>query len=136
MHPSRNVYAIERIITALSYFTAGIAGFVWLLIAAILKKQVTTFIWYHTFQSIFLSFLYFIFTIVLQLLMSIPIINIIPIHFYDFINCPIPILYGLSLLQTFTTSVMLYAIVTSLCGQYTYIPWVSGIIKQNLGIGR
>ena len=33
MQPSKQIYPIERLISALSYLTAGGAGFVWLLIA-------------------------------------------------------------------------------------------------------
>ena len=37
LRPSKQIYPIERIISAASYLTAGGAGFIWLLIAAIMK---------------------------------------------------------------------------------------------------
>lgn len=44
---------------------------------------------------------------------------------------PIPILFGLSIIQAITTLILLYLAISSFMGIYTYIPWVSDIIKQN-----
>ena len=82
LRPSKQIYPIERIISAASYLTAGGAGFIWLLIAAIMKKHVTPFLLYHIMQSIFLSILYFIIAtlaeLVYAILYRIPLINAIP----------------------------------------------------------
>lgn len=90
LRPSKQIYPIERIISAASYLTAGGAGFIWLLIAAIMKKHVTPFLLYHIMQSIFLSILYFIIAtlaeLVYAILYRIPLINAIPY----FANMPLP----------------------------------------------
>ncbi len=133
MHPSRQVYPIERIISAASYLTAGGAGFVWLIIAALLKKHVTQFLLYHIMQSIFLSIAYFLLTVFAELiyviLYRIPLINAIPY----FINMPLPFLFGLSVIQTLTTAIILYLAITAGMGLYSYFPWVSDIINTNVG---
>ena len=133
MNPSRQVYPIERIISAASYLTAGGAGFVWLIIAALLKKHVTPFLLYHIMQSIFLSIAYFLLTVFAELiyviLYRIPLINAIPY----FINMPLPFLFGLSVIQTLTTAIILYLAITAGMGLYSYFPWVSDIINKNVG---
>ena len=133
LQPSRQIYPIERIISAASYLTAGGAGFVWLIIAAILKKHVTPFLLYHILQSIFLSILYFLIATFAELiyiiLYRIPVINAIPY----LINMPLPVAHGLSLVQVITTAIILYLAITAGMGLYSYIPWVSDIINTNTG---
>ena len=128
---SNEPYLIERIISAATYFTAGGVGFVWLIIAAFLRKKVTPFLMYHIMQSIFLSILFFLLVtfgnLLYVIICRIPIINIIPY----LLNYPIAICFNMSIAQIFTSSVILYSIVTSFCGKYTYIPWVSDIIKSS-----
>ena len=133
MQPSRQIYPIEKIISAASYLTAGGAGFIWLIIAAILKKHVTPFLLYHILQSIFLSILYFLLAsfaeLIYVILYRIPLINAIPY----ILNMPLPFLFNLSIIQGFTTAVILYLAITSFMGIYSYIPWVSDIININTG---
>lgn len=131
--PSKEIYPIERIISAATYLTAGGVGFVWLIIAAIMKKHVTPFLMYHIMQSIFLAIAYFLLTTLCELtyviLYRIPLINAIPY----FINMPLPFLFGLSIVQGITTCIILYLAITAFMGQYSYFPWVSDIINQNTG---
>ena len=133
MRPSREIQPVERLISAASYLTAGGAGFLWLIIAAILKKHVTQFLLYHILQSIFLSIAYFLLAtfaeLIYVILYRIPIINAIPY----FLNMPIPLFYGLSVIQTITTAIILYLAITAGMGLYSYIPWVSDIINTNTG---
>ena len=124
-------YPIEKIISAATYLTAGGAGFIWLVIAALIKKTVRPFLMYHIMQSIFLSILFFLISVlgkmVYIILYRIPVINAIPY----LINMPIPFLFGLSVIQALTTAVILYLAITAFMGMYSYIPWVSDIIKGN-----
>ena len=133
MQPSNNVYPIERILSAASYLTAGGVGFVWLIIAALLRKHVTPFLMYHILQSIFLSICFFLISILGQMLYvvlyRIPLINAIPY----FLNMPISLAFGLSIIQIVTTTIILYLAITSAMGYYSYIPWVSDVIKGNTG---
>ena len=88
-------------------------------------------------QSIFLSIAYFIFIelykLVFIIFAKIPIINACMFFFDNILNGPQPLIFGLSLLQALTTTLMLYLAITSLAGIYTYIPWVSDIINTNTG---
>lgn len=130
-----NPYPIEKIISAATYLTVGGAGFVWLIIAAIMKKTVRPFLMYHIFQSIFLSILFFLISMfanmLLIVLLKIPFINLLVGKLVYYAIVPIPLLINLSFIQTITTSVILYLAVTAFMGYYSYIPWVSDIIKGN-----
>lgn len=130
---SRKPYPIERILSAATYLTAGGVGFVWLIIAAFTKKHVTQFLMYHILQSIFVSILFFLISIlgelIFMILYRIPLINAIPY----LINLPLPFLFDLSIIQTLTTTVILYLAITAGMGYYSYLPWVSDIIRQNTG---
>lgn len=134
MQISRKPYPIERILSAGTYFTAGGVGFVWLIIAAFLRKQVTPFLMYHILQSFFLSMGFFLFLVLLKFLYNvlsmIPVINILSTKIFLLFN--MSIIYNLSLLQIFTSSVILYLGITAGLGFYSYLPWVSDIIKSNL----
>lgn len=134
MQTSKKIYPIERILSVGTYLTAGGIGFVWLIIAAFLKKRVTPFLMYHIMQSIFISILFFLLSIlgnlIYVILYKIPLINAIPY----FINMPLPFLFGLSLIQCFTTTIILYCAIMAGAGYYSYLPWVSDIIKGNTGL--
>lgn len=134
MRISKKPYPIERIISATTYLTAGGVGFVWLIIAAFLRKQVTSFLMYHILQSIFLSFAFFLLFILCNFLLiiiyKIPLINLIPV----ILNTPLAFALNLSIIQLFTTTVILYLAITSGMGYYSYLPWVSDIIKGNTGL--
>ena len=122
-------YAIERLLSAASYLTAGFVGFIWLIIAALLKKQVRPFLMYHIMQSIFISIAFFLVSqlagLVYVILYKIPVINAIPY----LLN--MPMVAGLSVIQLFTTTIILYLTITSGMGLYSYLPWISDIIKGN-----
>ena len=137
MQPSREIYPIERIISALSYLTAGGVGFVWLIIAAIAKKRVTPFLLYHIMQSIFISIAYYIvielYKLLFIVLAKIPIVSTVTFIFDNLVNGSLSIFMGRSLLQVLRTGVVLYLTVTSFMGQYSYIPYISNIIDQNTG---
>ena len=99
MQISKEPYPIEKILSSATYLTAGGVGFVWLIIAAFLKKRVTTFLMYHIMQSIFISILFFLVSVIGNLvfiiLYKIPLINAIPY----LINMPLPFLLNLSLIR-------------------------------------
>ena len=133
MQISNKPYPIERILSAATYLTAGGAGFIWLIIAALARKHVTKFLMYHIMQSIFISIAFFLISIIGELvfviLYKIPLINAIPY----LINMPLPFIFNLSIVQAFTTTIILYLAITSGMGYYSYLPWVSDIIKGNTG---
>lgn len=125
---------IEKIIAALSYLTMGFVGFIWLLIGFFTKSNLRQFLKYHIFQSIFISFAYLIISLILGMVMNIlsiiPLVNQLVLQFTFYLNAPL--LFGFSIIQILVNIVILYLAVTSLQGRYSYIPWVSDIIKMNV----
>lgn len=130
-----NPYPIEKVLSALTYLTAGGVGFVWLIIAAISRKTVRPFLMYHIMQSIFLSILYYLLKVFLGLIMiillKIPVISFLAGAATYYMITPLSFIFNLSLIQLLTTSIILYLAVTSFLGYESYLPWVSNIIKGN-----
>ena len=128
-------YMIERIVAALTYITVGFAGFVWIIIGAILRKPLTKFLQFHIFQSIFLSILYFLVATLIRfldgLVVHIPFINTLWRNVIAIFNVPAFGVY--SVIQVLVYGVILYLTVTSFMGLYSRVPWVSDIIDQNVG---
>lgn len=131
------VNPIERIIAVASYLTAGIAGILWLVLAAFMKKRVKTFLLYHIMQATFISIAYVLFIELYKclfiVLVKIPIINSLFLFLNGIIFNPLPLFWGMSLMQVCTTTLIVYLAVTSFMGQFSYIPWVSDIIKRGTG---
>ncbi|MGN0018996.1 MAG: hypothetical protein ACI37S_08150 [Candidatus Gastranaerophilaceae bacterium] len=129
-----NPYLIEKLVSALSYLTAGLIGFVWLLLGIFTKSNLRPFLKYHIFQSIFLSIAYFLAIQLLGMLASI--INFIPLvrNIFSMLIFPliIPVVFGFSIIQILIYTVILYLVLTSLMGRYSYLPWISDIIKMNV----
>lgn len=136
MHNSRyeKPYMIERIVSALSYITSGFIGFIWLLLGIFTKSNVRPFLKYHIFQSIFLAIAYFLACQLLGMLASV--INYIPIvrNILSMVLFPLmmPLILGFSILQILIYTFIFYLVVTSFMGRYSYIPWISDIIKMNV----
>ncbi len=125
---------MERIIAALSYITMGFAGFIWLLIGIFTKNNIRPFLKYHIFQSIFISIAFFLLGAFLGFLMNIlsliPFVNQLVLQITFFLNAPL--LLGFSLLQIAVDIILIYLAFTSFQGQYSYLPWISEIIKANV----
>lgn len=125
---------IEKIIAALSYFTFGFVGFVWLIIGIFTKNNLRPFLKYHIFQSIFISIAYFLLGALLGLVMNIlsviPFVNQLVLQFTFYLNAPL--FLGFSLIQVLVYSVIFYLMITCLQGQLSYLPWISEIIKANV----
>ena len=127
-------FFIERLIAALSYLTMGFVGFIWLLIALFTKNNLRSFIKYHIFQSIFIALAYFLLCqfigLILNILSIIPIINQLVMQITLYLN--MPLIFSFSLIQVAVYGVILFLTITSFQGKFSYIPWVSDIIKANV----
>lgn len=125
---------IERIIAALSYITFGTVGFLWLLLGIFTKNNLRPYLKYHIFQSLFISIAYFLAGAILGMLMNIlsiiPIVNQLILQITFYINAPLFV--GFSMLQLLVYTMIFYLVVTCLQGQYSYLPWISEIIKINV----
>ncbi len=131
---SENPYMIERIVAALTYPTMGMIGFIWLILGLITKARPRAFTLYHIYQSIFLSIAYVVLSlligIVVNILSYVPLINKLVAQIVFWTNAPI--FFGYSIIQTIIYAIILYLAVFAFMGRYSYFPWVSEIIKENL----
>ncbi len=127
-------YMIERIIAALTYLTMGMVGFIWLIIGLFTKARLKPFLQYHIFQSIFISLAFAVLSILISwlsnILSFIPIINRIVAQITFLLN--MPLIFDYSLLQAVIYMLLIYLAVTAFIGKFSYIPWVSDIIDQNI----
>lgn len=130
----RQISLTERIIAAATYLTMGFAGFIWLIIVLIRHSQLTRFLQYHIFQSIFISLAYvllcYILGFILNILSFIPFINVLAAQIALFFNAPA--IFGFSIIQTAIYILLFYLAGGSMAGKFTRIPWVSDIIAQNV----
>lgn len=127
-------YLIERIVAALSYLTMGMVGFIWLIIGLFTNARLKPFLQYHIFQSIFISLGFAVLSILVgwvsNLLSVIPFINKVVAQINFLLN--MPLIFDYSLLQTAIYAFLAYLAITSFMGRFSYIPWVSDIIDQNI----
>ena len=125
---------IERIISALTYPTAGMAGILWQIFCVMSKRPMSKFVIFNIYQSVFLAiFLFLIFTVsgmAYDLMIKIPLINLLANYIAMLLN--FPIIFGFSLLQLILYLMYIYLIGFSLIGKYAYIPWVSNIILYQI----
>lgn len=127
-------YLIERIIASLSYLTMGMVGFIWLIIGLFTKASLKPFLKYHIFQSIFISLGFAVLSIfvgwVANILSFIPFINKLVAQINFLLN--MPLIFDYSILQAVIYAFLIYLAVTSFAGKFSYIPWISDIIDQNI----
>lgn len=127
-------YFMEKLVSALSYLSMGFVGFIYIIIMVLTKRNIKPFLKYHIFQSIFISIGYYllcVFTgLICNILLFIPFINKITTMIIYYLT--IDIVFGFSFIGMCCYAVLFYLIITSLQGKYSYIPWVSDIIKMNV----
>ena len=125
---------IERIVAPLSYLTMGMAGFIWLIVSLFTGAGLKPFLQYHIFQSIFISLGFTVLSLfigfVSNILSFIPLINKLVAQIAFLLN--MPLLFGYSLIQIVIYSVLIYLAGTSFMGKFSYVPWISDIIGQNI----
>lgn len=133
-YQQNNPMMMEKLIAAFTYLTFGFVGFIWLLIGIFTKNNIRPFLKYHIFQSIFISIAYFLIGTFLGLIMNIlsiiPVINQLVLQFTFYLNAPI--IFGFSLIQIVVYAIIFYLTATSFQGKYSYLPWISEIIKANV----
>ncbi len=132
------IYPIERIIAVLSYYTFGLTGLLYLIIAAIKKQGLRPFLRYHVLMSIFISILIYVVSMVLIFLIDI-------LGFFPFIRAIVfsislifqSVLFSIgelhfSIVTLIVSGLLTYLAIGALFGKYTYLPWISNIINYNL----
>lgn len=125
----------ERLISAASYLTSGIFGFLWMIIAHVTNSRIKNFVKFHIFQSIFLAILYYLFNLILNILVGvvikIPFIGslVYSLYFYIF---DFRFIFGFSLVDFTILLVVVYLVINSLLARTGNIPWVSNVVKGML----
>ena len=123
----------EKMVASASYIFP-LVGFVFVIITALLKKDMKAFLKYHIFQSIFIAFTLWIVVSGLGFLMKfvsyIPgVKNVVGIITF-FLNTPL--FYGFSIITFLYFLFVIYLIIGVLRGSDSYVPWISDVIKTNL----
>ncbi len=137
-HNSNSVLPIEKIISALSYISMGIVGFIWIIIAYALKKRLKYFLMYNIVQSMIIAIFLAIFKLVIDIVLSI--ISLIP--FIDFLAAllniiisfkilSIPFLHmSFTLIELFIYSLLIYIICGIINGRIFYIPFLTPVMQK------
>lgn len=124
----------DKLISVASYFTMGLAGFIYLIVLTLQKATMKSFLKYHIMQSIFVSILLYVITLVIQIIVGVaqhvPVVN-------DIIRVTLtllmgPIVFGFSVVNVLVVCLIIYLSVGAIMSKYSYIPWVSDNIKQML----
>lgn len=122
----------ERLVSAITYFTMGCGGVLYCIYAYFRKINLTYFVRYNIFQSIFLSLLYFCIALAIGLIMTflsyIPGIKYIAAQLSFLFNEEI--LGDYSFVQIIVFGIILYASILSFFGRIPRIYWVSRIIDR------
>jgi len=130
----RQVSLVEKIIAVLTYLSMGFVGFICLIIFLIRRANLSKFMQYHIFQSIFISLAYvlicYILGFILNILSLIPFINVLAAQIALLFNSPV--LFGFSIIQTAIYLLLFYLAGGAVMGKFTRIPWVSDIISYNV----
>lgn len=127
-----NVGLSERIVSAISYITAGWGGIICWIIFYFAHIKMTKFMRFNIFQSIFISFAYFviysIMCLLFILLSHIPFIQIIS----GWIQLLLfkPFIFDYSLLQVCVVAFVAYCVLCSFFGRYPRIYKVSEWINS------
>lgn len=126
---------VERLIAIANYITCGIVGFVWLILVALRRVKLSPFLQFHIFQTFFIVMLYWLLSVfislITQILSFIPFINILVLKLLFYFNAPF--IFGTySIVSGSVLLIMIYLCLTTLQGQYSYLPIISDIIAQNI----
>ncbi len=132
MNPS----LLDRIISVLSYLTFGIFSIIWIVFANVTKKSISRFLNFNLYQAIFISIILavisLIYSIAINLLSIIPVINKIAHSFEIFFN-QTPLYFGFTMSGFILSLFLFYLSILSLLGRKPYVPMASDIIVQSFG---
>ena len=126
MRKSVSVGWFDRIVSAITYLTAGWGGMVMLVIMYFRKKSPSHFLRFNVFQSILFFVLAASINIILQILSYIPFINYLAAQIAFLFSKPFIGPY--SLIQAIMSGLIIYMCVFSFFGKYPRVFGISKII--------
>lgn len=131
---SNTISTVEKLLSAISYVTMGWGGMIAVLLLYFCKKQMSRFLRYNIFQSIFVSLLFFCIAMLIgflaNILSYIPGINYLVAQISFILNRPF--LFGYSFLQAVALGIVFYMAVLSLMGRLPRLYWVSKLIDRQI----
>lgn len=125
----------EKIIASLSYLTTGIIGLLWIIISVATSNKIKPFLRFHIYQSILLSILYYVFTLILNLFVAIaikiPIIGslVYSVYFYLF---NLKLIFGYSIVDFLILLILGYLLLCCIAGKTGNIPFITKSAKSML----
>lgn len=125
----------DKLVSITTYYTFGLTGIIWLIASILIfKKPVVSFCQYHIYQSIFISILLAVLSmllnIIFQLTAKIPYIGDLIGHTALWLF-GVPVFYTFSLFNFIVFIIISYLALGALFGKRTYFPFVSDIIRAN-----
>lgn len=125
----------EKIISILSYFTMGIAGLIWILIAYFFNKRLKFFLMYNIIQSIimsiFLAVLNLIIQIVLQILAIVPGLYKFALSINLYMQQRIEFFaLSFNIIETVVFFILMYMSIGIVMGKIFYFPILTPITKR------
>ena len=125
----------DKFVAITSYYTFGLTGLIWIIASyVVFKKPLTPFCSYHIYQSIFISVLLAVFSmlldIIFQLTVKIPFIGDF-IGLFNLYVFRMPIFHTFSLFNLIIFSIITYLSLGALLGKLSYFPFISDVIKSN-----
>ncbi len=125
----------DKLVAITSYYTFGLTGLIWIIASyVVFKKPLTPFCSYHIYQSIFISVLLAVFSmlldIIFQLTVKIPFIGDF-IGLFNLYVFKLPIFHTFSLFNLIIFSIITYLSLGALLGKLSYFPFISDVIKSN-----
>ena len=136
MQPKYKVSPLEKFISITSYFTMGIFGLFWLILAHCLKKNLRYFLQYNIVQSLLISIILAIFNLVIDIIFSllalIPIFDGIVAILNLFISVKvISILYfSFSVFELLIFILLSYISLGIIINKISYIPGLTGLVQR------
>lgn len=132
MSNNRSIQIMDRVVSCLTYLTAGWFGLIYFVILYFQKKSPSLFLRYNIFQSIFISLLLFVLSMSLgllsNLLLAIPFINVVVSWVILLFNRPV--FFEYSIIQFCITVLIFYLAGFSLLGKYPKVYGISKIIEN------
>lgn len=128
-----SVSIFDRTISAVSYLTGGVVGVVCFVALYLCKKRTTHFLRFNVIQAIFLTLLYAVLSMGLNLIMGIlihiPLIKILAAY-VDFIFNR-PFIADYSIIQFAILLIVVYLVVFSILGKYPRLYKISEIVDMS-----
>lgn len=137
MGKTNSITFIERFVCALTYFSFMFVGLVWLVFCKLTRKRIPSVVNFHIYQSCLLSVILYLLTLICEIsfgfMMGLPHIGSYIKKFLIF-TAGTPIYLSFSLIHCIVFLIILYLATFAFFGKYSYFPYISDMVKSNLGI--